>query len=71
MEKMVVSANEAAELLNQSNEQTIEALNNGEIPAYKIGRNWKIPVDGLRTYVNKKAQHEMQKRKKAREGCTE
>lgn len=56
--KLVVSKLEAQQMINTSSENMLRLLEKGEIPAYKTGRNWKIPVKCLEDYVIEKALEE-------------
>ena len=67
MEKMVVSATEAAKLLKVRPNLLIAQLEAGEIPAYKEGTNWKIPADLLRATIENRAIKEAQERRRLHE----
>ena len=56
--KLVVSKLEAQQMINTSSENMLRLLEKGEIPAYKTGRNCKIPVKCLEDYVIAKALEE-------------
>lgn len=60
---LVVSADEAAHLLRERPEKTKERLESGEIPAYREGRNWKIPRSLLQNYIESKALAEAKTRR--------
>lgn len=64
MEPLVISAAEAAKLLATSPNVVLEKLKTGEIPAYKDGTNWKIPVELLKIRINGKALEESEERRK-------
>ena len=54
---LIVSAAEAAKLLHRK-------LRTGEIPAYREGTNWKIPLDLLKVTIENRAIEEAKERKK-------
>ena len=64
MEKLVVSAAEAAKLISTSQETVLNMIRNGEIKAYRSGKGWKIPVQLLQTAVIDKAVQETRERRK-------
>lgn len=43
---------ELREVLNIGRNAAYDLLNRGEIPAFRIGRNWKIPKDAVALYIN-------------------
>lgn len=67
MEKMVIPASEAAKLLCTDNHTVQRALERGDIPAYKEGRNWKIPVSLLKATIENRAIAEAKERRKLHE----
>lgn len=67
MEPLVISLIETAKALKLDVVETTRRLNNGEIPAYRDGRNWKIPKTLLRTYAENKAISEAKERKRIHE----
>ena len=40
------------EILNIGRNQVYDLLNQGAIPAFKIGRSWKIPKDAVIYYLD-------------------
>ena len=64
MEPLVVSASEAARLLATSPNVIQKQLESGELPAYRDGQNWKIPVELLKIKVNGRALEEAEERRK-------
>lgn len=62
--KLVVPASEAARMLGTDNNVVQKMLERGEIPAYREGRNWKIPVDLLKATVENRAIKEAQERRR-------
>lgn len=67
MEKLIVSATEAAQILGTSPNSIQEALESGDLPAYKEGRNWKIPRTMLEQYVEERAVREAAERRRKRD----
>lgn len=63
--KLVISASECAKVLSTSPNTVQKLLADGEIPAYRQGREWKIPVKALEDYVVAKAQREAEERRKS------
>lgn len=64
MKRLVLTPKEAAELLFTSAESVNNKCHTGEIPAYRDGKNWKIPAALLEDYVVKKALKEAAARAK-------
>lgn len=67
IEPLVVSAIEAAEMLRTGVHVVYPLIERGEIPAYRVGCNWKIPVDLLKATVENKAIKEAQERRRLHE----
>lgn len=65
--KIVIPASEAARMLGMDNNVFLKMLERGEIPAYREGRNWKIPVDLLKATVENRAIKEAQERRRLHE----
>lgn len=65
--RLVIPASEAAKLLGTDNNAVQKMLERGEIPAYREGRNWKIPVDLLKATVENRAIKEAQERRRLHE----
>ena len=63
---MVVTASEAARLLRTRTEIIFKMIESGEIPAYRDGRNWKIPRSLLEAYVEERAMKEAKTRREVR-----
>lgn len=63
MKKLVISASECASLLATTPNKVQKLLMSGDLPAYKDGRNWKIPIKLLEQYVVEKAIAEAKERK--------
>lgn len=64
MKALVVSATEAARMLATDIHTVLEKLDRGEIHAYREGRNWKVPVKSLETYVDERSTKESRERRK-------
>lgn len=64
MEALVVSPSEAKKMLLISSNRIYEMLEEGELPAYREGKDWKIPVKILQDYVLERAYMETKERKK-------
>lgn len=50
-------------MLKMSAEDMQRLLEEGQIPAYKVGRNWKIPIKCLEEFVITKAIIDTEERK--------
>ena len=55
MQRMVCTPMEASKALATSPDTIRELIQSGEIPAYKQGRNYKIPVRLLENYIAERA----------------
>lgn len=67
MKPIVVSATEASKLLLTDPHTVLEMLDRGELPGYREGRNWKIPLKLLNAYVENRAIKESKERRKVYE----
>lgn len=67
MSVLIVSAAEAAKLLKTDTHTVHRKLRTGEIPAYREGTNWKIPLDLLKVTIENRAIEEAKERKKVYE----
>lgn len=47
----VLTVKEAAALLKTTRQQIRKMIQSGELPAVKVGREWRIPMDGLTTFL--------------------
>ena len=47
----VFTVAEAAELLKTSRQQIRKMIQLGELPAVKVGREWRIPVSGIAAFL--------------------
>lgn len=63
MKRMICTPVEAAEALATRPAKVRELLDRGEIPAYKEGRNYKIPIVLLEDYIVERAQKETKERR--------
>ena len=63
MEALVVSPSEARKMLVISSNRMYEMLESGELPAYKEGTSWKIPVQSLKHYITQRAEEESRRRR--------
>lgn len=55
MDKLVVTPEVAANALHMRINDLKDRLESGEIPAYRDGRNWKIPIECLKRYPVERA----------------
>lgn len=60
---LVLTAQEAAKALRESPKTTLDKLESGEIPAYREGTHWKVPVKLLERYIENKALTETKERR--------
>lgn len=67
MEKLILTATEAAKALSTTPAKVLELLSEGEIDAYREGRNWKIPKVSLEDYVRERAAFEAAERRRLHE----
>lgn len=67
MERLVVTASEAADMLCLRDGKCLELLEAGEIPGYRDGIRWKIPIVLLEKYVIERAEREAEERKRINE----
>lgn len=58
----IISATRAAELLRMDKAELLKMLNNGEVPAVRIGRNWRIEEEQLTEWFKAKAEAERKER---------
>ena len=66
MESMILSAAEAASALKIKTDNMLKLLEAGQIPAIRMGRNWKVPVKALEAYVMERAEEEAKARREGR-----
>ena len=65
MEYMNLSVEEAAKLLRTQKSTVLAQVRDGTIPAYREGRNWKIPRALLQQYVEERAMEETRAKREA------
>lgn len=46
----ILTVKEAAAQLKTTRQQIRKMIANGELPAVKVGREWRIPLAGVREY---------------------
>lgn len=51
MEKILLTPQEAAEALGIGRTKTYQLIGSGTLPVIRIGRSVRIPVDGLRKWL--------------------
>ena len=61
---LIVTASDAAKLLKTSQAEMLRMVQTGEIPAYREGKNWKIPLGLLKTTIENRAIEEARERKR-------
>ena len=49
--KLSYSLETAAEALNISKPTMLEIVNRADFPAFRIGRRWIIPIDGMQRWL--------------------
>ncbi len=52
----LITVEELRETLAVGRNTAYRLLNNGEIPAFRIGRTWKIPRQSVTTFIQKRCQ---------------
>lgn len=52
----LITIEELCEILSVGKNTAYRLLNNGEIPAFRIGRTWKIPRQSVTTFIQKRCQ---------------
>lgn len=45
---------ECAEILRIGMNEMYKILNSGDLPAFKVGRTWRIPKNNLLNYINER-----------------
>lgn len=66
-DSLVLTASETSKVLRISNARTLDMLESGEIPAYRDGTDWKVPVSLLNSYIENKAINQTKERRKLHE----
>lgn len=64
MEQLIVSASEASRLMQTDRHKVLAMLDRGELPGYREGKNWKIPLRLLNAYIENRAIKESKERRK-------
>ena len=67
METLNVSMSEAARLIGIQTRLMQSMLERGEVPAWREGRNWKIPVKALEQWNEDRAAREAEERRREKE----
>lgn len=52
-EKSIISLEETCEQLQIGKSSLYQLLRSGELKAFRIGRNWKIPSSSIAEYIDK------------------
>lgn len=68
---LVLTAEETAKVIRESQKSTLIKLETGEIPAYREGSHWKVPRKLLEQYIENKALVETKERRKIRSEAEE
>lgn len=63
MERLVLTPSEAAKALVTSPDKVRELIQSGELPAYRQGRNFKVPISLLEEYIANRAIKETEARR--------
>ena len=53
----IITIEELCESLSIGKNTAYSLLNSKEIPAFRIGRSWKIPKESVARYINKKCNY--------------
>lgn len=48
----LLTVQEAAQLLKTTRQQIRKMIANEELPAVKVGREWRIPMESIRMFLN-------------------
>ena len=46
----ILTVKEAAQFLRTTRQQIRKMIANGELPAVKVGREWRIPLESIRLF---------------------
>lgn len=49
----ILTVKKAAQLLKTTRQQIRKMIANEELPAVKVGRGWRIPLESIRIFLNK------------------
>jgi prophage regulatory protein len=58
MDKLLLRPNEAAEVLGLGRSKTYDLIARGVIPAVRIGKSIRVPIEALRDWVASQTPHE-------------
>lgn len=47
----MLTVKEAAQLLKTTGQQIRKMIQSGELPAVKVGREWRIPMESIRIFL--------------------
>ena len=47
----ILTVKEAASVLRTTRQQVRKMIQNGELPAVKVGREWRIPLAGIHGFM--------------------
>ena len=47
----ILTVKEAAQLLKTTRQQIRKMIANEELPAVKVGREWRIPMEGIKLFL--------------------
>lgn len=67
MKSLVYTGQEAAELLHVGKATVYEWLDQGLIPAFRVGTDWKVSAAGLERFVIERAEMEAEERRRINE----
>ena len=68
MNRLIIDVEETSGLLRCRKAEVYELLESGELPAYREGSRWKIPLSTLERYVEERAISEARARRLAAKG---
>ena len=60
----LLTASDTAEILRMSKEVVLRMLSEGEIPAVRIGKTWKVDEEQLHEWFKRRASSEAERRKR-------
>ena len=62
----LLTASDTAEILRMRKDVVLRMLSEGEIPAMRIGKTWKVDEEQLHEWFKKRASAEAEKKKERR-----
>ena len=62
----LLTASDTAEILRMRKDVVLRMLSEGEIPAVRIGKTWKVDEEQLHEWFKKRASAEAEKKKERR-----